>query len=69
MCQVTHVGFETTAVGHTSFRPITRGRDLETDMHVCEISDESVALGSLGRPRVLGKQGAMETEVRESAVW
>lgn len=46
-----------------------RGQDLETDTNVCEISDKSVALGSLGRPWVLGKQGAMETKVRENAVW
>lgn len=37
-------------------------------MNVCDTSNKSVALGSLGRPEVLGKQAAMETEFRENAL-
>lgn len=36
-------------------------------MDVCEIADKLVALGSLGRSEVWGKQAAIETKTRENA--
>lgn len=36
-------------------------------MNVCDTSNKSVALGSLGRPEVLDKQATMETKIRENA--